>query len=82
MSKSARSAVNRRLRWRAAGLGGLQSRFHLINSHNGSSSVQGFLGLLRVICGNGLVVGSSLMQEFRFAHTLRAKTVACPLMDG
>lgn len=57
-------------------LGGLQSRFHLINSHNGSSSVQGFLGLFRTICSNGLIVGSSLMQNFRFAHTLRAKTVA------
>ena len=57
-------------------LGGLSSRFHLINSHNGSSSVQGFLGMFRKICSNGIVIGSSLMQSFKFSHTLKAKTVA------
>ena len=57
-------------------LGGLSSRFHLINSHNGSSSVQGFLGMFRIICSNGIIVGSSLMQSFKFSHTLRAKAVA------
>ena len=62
-------------------LGGLKPRFHLINSHNGSSSVQGFLGLFRTICSNGLVIGSSLMQDFRFAHTLKAKTVADTITD-
>ena len=62
-------------------LGGLQSRFHLVNSHNGSSSVQGFLGMFRMICSNGIIIGSSLMQEFRFAHTLRAKTVADTITD-
>ena len=62
-------------------LGGLSSRFHLVNSHNGSSSVQGFLGMFRMICANGIIVGSSLMQEFRFAHTLKAKTVADTITD-
>jgi hypothetical protein len=32
--------------------------------------------MFRMICSNGIIVGSSLMQEFRFAHTLRDKTVA------
>lgn len=62
-------------------MGGLKPRFYLINSHNGSSSVQGFLGLFRMICGNGIVIGSSLMQDFRFSHTMKAKSVADTITD-
>lgn len=42
----------------------------LMNSHDGTSAYHLFFGLFRVICSNGLVVGSAF-DSYRFGHTAR-----------
>ena len=45
----------------------------LVNSHNGSSSFQIMVGVYRLVCSNGLIVGSSV-AEARVRHTKNAPT--------
>jgi hypothetical protein len=41
----------------------------LINSHDGTSSYQMYAGLFRLVCTNGLLVGSSTLNEIRVPHS-------------
>lgn len=43
----------------------------LINSHNGSSSFTLNFGLYRLVCSNGMVVGTSLMAGSRITHSTK-----------
>lgn len=43
----------------------------LINSHDGSSAYKMMLGIFRIVCSNGLIVGSSTMEGLSFRHSGR-----------
>ena len=57
-------------------LGGLSPRIHLLNSHNGTSRVQLVLGILRLVCSNGLMVSAGEIAEVAFRHDRSAKDTA------
>jgi len=40
----------------------------LVNAYDGSTSVQLFAGLFRLVCANGLMVGSTFGNDFRIRH--------------
>lgn len=42
---------------------GLQPKLHVLNSHNAKHSLQIFLGVYRLVCSNGLVVGTDLFRQ-------------------
>lgn len=48
-------------------LGGERIQLMLINSHDGTSSLRVMLGVYRIVCANGLIVGSTL-REYRVIH--------------
>jgi hypothetical protein len=52
------------------GVDGNMLRLLVTNSHDGSGSLKLNIGIFRLVCANGLVVGSSF-YESRFNHTLR-----------
>jgi hypothetical protein len=41
----------------------------LTNSHDGTSCIELRLGFFRMVCANGLVIGTSLVPEIRLRHT-------------
>jgi hypothetical protein len=41
----------------------------LTNSHDGTSCIELRLGFFRMVCANGLVIGTSLVPEIRIRHT-------------
>lgn len=43
----------------------------LLNSHDGSSSYRLMLGMFRLVCSNGLIVASSMVNECRVRHSGR-----------
>lgn len=57
-------------------LGGLSPRIHLVNSHNGTSRVQLVLGILRLVCSNGLMVSAGEIAEVSFRHDRSARDTA------
>lgn len=54
-------------------LGGLTPRIHLINSHDGSSRLMLIMGILRVVCSNGLMVSSGEVAQVSFRHDSSAR---------
>lgn len=40
----------------------------MVNSHNGSTSVRFYIGIYRIVCSNGLVVGTSIFAPIRIRH--------------
>lgn len=40
----------------------------MLNAHDGSSSVTFMIGVYRIVCSNGLVIGSSLSKPIRVRH--------------
>ena len=52
-------------------LGGLVPTVFIVNSHDGSSSLQIKVGMLRLVCMNGLVVGNE-MGSFTIRHSGKA----------
>jgi predicted RNA binding protein YcfA (HicA-like mRNA interferase family) len=62
-------------------LGGLTPSIYLINSHDHTSLVRGFMGLIRSVCENGLMAGS-VFSSFAFKHTQSAKEVADVITAG
>ena len=63
-------------------LGSIIPQIMLLNSHNGTSLTQGFLGMFRLLCKNGLMAATSMFTAFSFRHTQSAKEVAEVLTDG
>lgn len=47
----------------------------LLNSHDGSSSYRLMLGFFRLVCANGLIVSSSMVQECRVRHSGRENLI-------
>lgn len=41
----------------------------MVNSHDGSSSYRLMLGVFRLVCANGMIACSSMMEEVRVRHT-------------
>lgn len=46
-----------------------QVKIHVLNSHNGSCAAKVYLGVFRLVCSNGLMVGSSLFQSPKVIHS-------------
>lgn len=63
-------------------LGSLTPQISLLNSHNGTSLVEGMFGIFRLVCRNGLMTASAMFEAFKFRHTQSAKDVAEVLTDG
>ena len=63
-------------------LGSITPQISLLNSHNGTSVVEGMLGIFRLVCSNGMMTASAMFQAFKFRHTQTAKEVASVLTDG
>jgi hypothetical protein len=51
----------------------------LLNSHDGTSSYQVSAGLYRLVCSNGMMVSSSVLQDVRIRHT---KQVVEDVIEG
>jgi len=51
----------------------------LINSHDGTSAYRLMAGLFRLVCGNGMVVAQSLIEDVRIPHK---GDVAGAVLDG
>lgn len=54
-------------------LGGITPRLHLINSHDGSSRLMIIMGILRLVCSNGLMVSSGEVAQVSFRHDSSAR---------
>ncbi len=61
--------------------GEYEPRIILINSHDGSSSVTLRAGIFRLVCANGLVVGSDLVPAIRIRHVGYADTKVFAAVD-
>lgn len=57
-------------------LGGLAPRIHVVNSHDGSSRFSAIMGILRLVCTNGLMVSSGEVAAISFRHDSSARDVA------
>jgi len=62
-------------------LGTIRPRISLLNSHNGTSRFEIILGMLRVVCENGLMVTVGDFEQISFMHNSKAKDVADVLTD-
>lgn len=71
---------HRDLAARRPDLGSVIPQINLLNSHDGSSRVRFIYGVMRLICSNGLMVGSQL-EGVTFRHTASALEVAQVLTD-
>lgn len=49
-------------------VGGQHNEIVLLNSHDGTSSYRLMAGMFRLICGNGLVVAESMIDDIRVPH--------------
>ena len=52
-------------------LGYVLPEIRLVNNHTGRSSFRVFIGLMRLVCSNGMVAPSASMGEVRLRHTAR-----------
>jgi hypothetical protein len=66
-----RNDIDRNVEWQV--LGGLSPRIHLINSHDGSSRLMIIMGILRLVCSNGLMVSSGEVAQVSFRHDSSAR---------
>ena len=55
----------------ARNVGDVTPEILLINSHNGASSFSLNFGLYRLVCSNGMVVGTSVMAGVRVTHSTK-----------
>lgn len=53
----------------------------VMNSHDGSSSYKIMMGMFRMVCGNGLVVCSSMIDEINARHSGR-QSIVQEVIDG
>jgi hypothetical protein len=49
-------------------VGGTSPRLVIQNAHDGSSALRFMLGLFRMICSNGMIVTSSVLENMRMIH--------------
>ena len=49
-------------------VGGTHNEIILLNSHDGSSSYRLMGGVFRLVCGNGMVVAQSMIEDIRIPH--------------
>lgn len=49
-------------------VGGTHNEIVLLNSHDGTSSYRLMAGVFRMICGNGMVVAQSMIDDIRVPH--------------
>lgn len=68
---------------------GLQPKLHVLNSHNAKNSLKIFMGVYRLVCSNGLVVGTTFFKtrvlhvgnvEENLSRALRESTNAFDLV--
>jgi hypothetical protein len=50
-------------------VGGTHNEIVLLNSHDGTSAYRLMAGVFRLVCSNGLVVASSLIEDVRVKHS-------------
>lgn len=50
-------------------VGGTHNEIVLLNSHDGTSSYRLMAGVFRMVCGNGMVVAQSMVDDIRIPHT-------------
>jgi hypothetical protein len=50
-------------------VGGTHNEIVLINSHDGTSAYRLMAGIFRMVCGNGLVVAESTIEDVRVKHS-------------
>ncbi len=50
-------------------VGGTHNEIVLVNSHDGTSAYRLMAGVFRLVCGNGLIVAESMIQDIRIKHS-------------
>jgi hypothetical protein len=50
-------------------VGGSHNEIVLLNSHDGTSAYRLMAGVFRLVCGNGMVVAQSMIEDIRVKHT-------------
>lgn len=60
-------------------VGGTHNEIVLLNSHDGTSSYRLMAGVFRLVCGNGMIVAQSMIEDIRIAHK---GDVAGMVLDG
>ncbi len=50
-------------------VGGTHNEIVLLNSHNGTSAYRLMAGVFRLVCGNGLIVAESMIEDIRVKHS-------------
>jgi hypothetical protein len=50
-------------------VGGTHNEIVLLNSHDGTSAYRLMAGVFRLVCGNGMVVAQSMIEDIRVKHT-------------
>lgn len=60
-------------------IGGNHHEIVLLNSHDGTSSYRLMAGMFRLVCGNGLVVAQSMIEDIRVPHK---GDIAGQVIDG
>ncbi|MES2923701.1 MAG: DUF932 domain-containing protein [Verrucomicrobiota bacterium] len=60
-------------------VGGTHNEIVLLNSHDGSSSYRLMAGVFRLVCGNGMIVAQSMIEDIRISHK---GDVAGLVLDG
>ena len=49
-------------------VGGTSPRLILTNAHDGTSALRFMLGLFRMVCSNGMIVSTSMLESMRMIH--------------
>ena len=60
-------------------VGGTHNEIVLLNSHDGTSSYRLMAGVFRLVCGNGMVVAQSMIDDIRVPHK---GDIASRVIDG
>ncbi|MEO5712581.1 MAG: DUF932 domain-containing protein [Luteolibacter sp.] len=60
-------------------VGGTHNEIVLLNSHDGTSSYRLMAGVFRLVCGNGMIVAQSMIEDIRISHK---GDVAGLVLDG
>lgn len=63
-----------------AQVGGNHNEIVLINSHDGTSAYRLMAGIFRLVCGNGMVVAESMLEDVRVPH--KGGDVTGHVIDG
>ncbi len=50
-------------------VGGTHNEIVLLNSHDGTSAYRLMAGVFRLVCGNGLIVAESMIEDIRVKHS-------------